>query len=94
MDSVLPLKSHRPLGDDRQFDILINESGFLRLTVPEMVVEHMGNRVPERLKAETSSKSEGRKPSGFSAIFELTLVKKVLMRVYNTIFNIYFDTER
>jgi hypothetical protein len=43
LQQVLPIPSNRPMGEVRQLDIAIDESGYLRLSTSEWWVEHIGN---------------------------------------------------
>ena len=43
----MPIPSRRPMGEVRLLDIAINERGYLRLSMPQWTVRHMGNTLSE-----------------------------------------------
>ena len=44
---VLPIPSRRPMGEVRLLDVAINERGYLRLSMPQWTVRHMGNNLAD-----------------------------------------------
>ena len=44
---ILPIPSRRPMGEVRLLDIAINERGYLRLSMPQWTVRHMGNTLSD-----------------------------------------------
>ena len=96
---MYPLPSNRPMGDVRQYDIKVNDSGALRLSLPKIFVEHMGNNVPEKFKGEdqvleVQPASENKSEGLLDKIIEISIVKKVLLKIYNVIFRLYYDSKR
>jgi hypothetical protein len=47
LDAVLPIPAERPMGRVRLLDELVNQAGYLRLSLPEWYVEHLGNTLPD-----------------------------------------------
>ena len=47
LDTVFPLPTHRPLGDDRVFDERLDSGGIWRLSTVDYLVHHLGNRRPD-----------------------------------------------
>ena len=81
----------RPMGQVRQLDILMNERGYLRLMTSDSLMRNMSNTLPDDLKTQTE-KDQPKKSvvKSEKGIFYIPLVKKVLMRLYNKIFSIYY----
>ncbi len=46
VQSIFPAQTHRPLGDDHQFDVDMVRLGFYRLATCDYLVHHVGNRFP------------------------------------------------
>jgi glycosyltransferase involved in cell wall biosynthesis len=80
-----PFTMNKPLGQVRQLDERMNESGFLRLMTSAPLVQNMSNRVPKNVK--TNFFEDEKKVSWKDFPF----VKKVLMGIYNRIFRLYFE---
>ena len=43
LNSIIPIKADRPMGQVRRLDIAINDGGYLRLSTPDWWVRHLGN---------------------------------------------------
>jgi hypothetical protein len=93
LDKVTPFPSTVAMGNERELDSRVNELGLLRLSLTERSVQHLGNapdreilvkhqdiRIPER-----NIQSPGNK----ERFFEMPLIKRVLLKIYNLIFEIY-----
>lgn len=79
----VPFEMDRPMGQVRSLDEQMNASGYLRLTTCEPLVMHLGNRL------ETGEGQTNNAPTPRRSIFDLPLVKKVLLRLYDEIFRLY-----
>ena len=85
LQEVLPIPAQRPMGRVRVLDEMINEKGYLRLSLPEWHVHHMGNTLSDgepllEVKAKTSLR-----------IWQWPPLRKVLHWLYNRIFNILYN---
>jgi len=93
---VMPFPYIMPMGNERYLDEKINDRGYLRLSLPSMFVQHLGNRLsPEDLPGNLSVplKKPGKRAEN-SIIYRLSdlpLVKKVLLYVHTRIFRLYYD---
>lgn len=89
LQQVLPLPSNRPMGDVRQIDIAINESGYLRLSTSDWWVEHMGNSLrdwhPGGHNGLPSSKPA---PSGRPSFWSRKPVRKFLTYLHDKTFEL------
>lgn len=47
LDAVLPIPAERPMGRVRLLDELVNKAGYLRLSLPDWYVQHLGNTLPD-----------------------------------------------
>lgn len=94
LQSVLPMPTERPMGQVRQLDIAIDGQGYLRVCTPEWWVEHMGNTPPADTQltqqvADLQDRTSGQNKAGF---FQLPLVRRILVALYNRIFKILYQT--
>ena len=85
----LPLEMDKPMGQVRELDRRMNEAGLLRLMVPHPLAMNMSNTLPDRsggLGAErpVRLRSFGRR------LLSLPPVKRMLLALYNRIFNWYY----
>lgn len=86
LSKFTPFNMNKPLGQVRQLDERINESGYLRLMTSMPLVQNMSNRVPKEIRPNKFSKVEKK------VLWKnLPFVKKVLMGIYNWIFRLYFE---
>jgi len=79
----LPFEMQRPMGQVRSLDERMNQAGYLRLCTCEPLVQHLGNRL-EGVVSDTEAAL--RKPP---RLFDLPLVKKALLYLYDQIFRLY-----
>jgi hypothetical protein len=84
---VLPLALGRPMGQVRRLDARLNEAGFLRLMTTEAWVRHMGNSIPQDLRASGGSRPVMRRPVG---VLEWPPLRRLLLAIHNQIFRWYF----
>ena len=87
LQSVLPIKMDRPMGQVLTLDGKLNDAGFLRLSTCDPLVKHMGNRLDGIVKQETEIKP--RRTS--KRLVDFRPIRRSLLWVYNRIFHLYFD---
>ena len=85
LNQFVPFNMDKPLGQVQLLDSQMNEAGYLRLSTEKSMVQNMSNHVP-RNKATFNTGVGG----GFS-IKNIPLVKKVLLKLHDLIFRIYFE---
>jgi glycosyltransferase involved in cell wall biosynthesis len=92
LGQFLPFDMSRPMGQVRQLDQRMNEAGLLRLMVSDPLAMNMSNTLGY-LRGELGKNGiKSKKEKGFaSRILEITPIKKVLLAVYNKIFNWYYS---
>jgi glycosyltransferase involved in cell wall biosynthesis len=92
LQQFLPFDMSRPMGQVRQLDKRMNDAGLLRLMVSDPLAMNMSNTLGY-LRGELGQNKikSDRKKSFASRILELATVKKVLLAVYNRIFNWYYS---
>lgn len=91
MQEFLPFDMDRPMGQVRQLDQRINETGYLRLMPVEFLAQNMSNRLdwihsPEEVKNQPSSNGGLQK-----RFLSQPFVKRFLLGVYDRIFRWYYD---
>lgn len=87
----LPFDMDKPMGQVKQLDQRVNDVGLLRLMTPDPLVMNMSNTT-DYLKDQYRIR---KKPAGknfLQRIFELAPIKKVLLKIYNWIFEIYYSS--
>lgn len=95
-----PFEYERPMGEDvAQLDRAIDGNGYLRLAVAERVVLHLGNTLDpsllsqlpqEVVKGEVSGPRGRIRGRGWARLFRLRPIKRLLLWIYNWIFDLYF----
>ena len=89
LQQVLPIPSNRPMGEVRQLDIAIDESGFLRLSTSEWWVEHMGNSLRDwHPRGNQSLPPHTATPAGRSTFWALKPVRKLLTYLHDKTFTL------
>jgi len=90
LQQFLPFDMSRPMGQVRQLDQRMNDAGLLRLMVPDPLAMNMSNTLGY-LRGELGKGQSQKKSSLGKRLLELAPVKKVLLAVYNRIFNWYYS---
>jgi len=87
LQSVLPFKMDRPMGQVRSLDQKLNDAGYLRLTTCEPFVKHMGNRLDSAQEEINSSWSTNTR----KRLANSPPIRRSLLWVYDRIFRLYFE---
>jgi hypothetical protein len=90
INEFLPFDMDRPMGQVKQLDKRMNESGFLRLMTPVPYADNMSNT----LKVNTldhSSNVRATKVNKKYKILDFPLIKKLLLGLHHRIFLLYYD---
>ncbi|MBN2116907.1 MAG: glycosyltransferase family 2 protein [Anaerolineales bacterium] len=90
LQQFLPFDMDKPMGQVRQLDKRMNDAGLLRLMVSDPLAMNMSNTLGY-LRGELG-KERGKKKEGLARrVLELGPIKKMLLAVYNKIFNWYYS---
>jgi glycosyltransferase involved in cell wall biosynthesis len=88
----LPFDMDKPMGQVRQLDKRMNDAGLLRLMVSDPLAMNMSNTLGYLREELGKQKGRSKKKEGLSRrVLELGPVKKMLLAVYNKIFNWYYS---
>jgi hypothetical protein len=93
LQQFLPFDMDKPMGQVRQLDKRMNDSGLLRLMVSDPLAMNMSNTLGY-LRGELKDNGNERrkkKASWKRCVLELGPVKRILLAVYNKIFNWYYS---
>jgi glycosyltransferase involved in cell wall biosynthesis len=92
LQQFLPFDMDKPMGQVRQLDKRMNEAGLLRLMVSDPLAMNMSNTLGY-LRGELGKQTErSKKKEGLARrVLELSPIKKMLLSVYNKIFNWYYS---
>lgn len=86
LNQFIPLKMTKPLGQVQLLDKLINESGYLRLSTHQSLVQNMSNHVPNDVRQDIDDNKMK------FAIKNLPLIRRTLLYLHDKIFRIYFES--
>ena len=84
LQELLPIPAERPMGRVRLLDEMINRKGYLRLSLPDWYVHHMGNTLSE------SDQLVAAKGKGSSSLWQWRPLSKLLHGLYTRIFNLLY----
>ena len=90
LQQFLPFEMDKPMGQVRQLDKRMNDAGLLRLMVSDSLAMNMSNTVGY-LRGELMGGSKKKSVSFGKRVAELSLIKKLLLTIYNRIFKIYYE---
>lgn len=85
LHEFLPFRMDRPMGQVKQLDTRMNEKGYLRLMTDKPCAMNMSNTL------DNSAEAAVHQSNSKKSIYEIPVVKKVLLGLYNRIFHIYYD---
>ena len=89
-DLPLLLYMDEPMGQVRQLDKRMNDAGLLRLMVSDPLAMNMSNTLGY-LRGELGKQGVKRKAGLGKRLLEVGFIKKMLLAVYNKIFNWYYS---
>lgn len=92
LKQVLPVPSRRPMGEVRLLDIAIDKAGYLRLSMPEWWVQHVGNQLvglPEDAQSGVDVQTPKRHKA--NRFLQIGIIQKILWWLYHRIFEILYS---
>jgi glycosyltransferase involved in cell wall biosynthesis len=90
LQQFLPFDMDKPMGQVRQLDKRMNDAGLLRLMVSDPLAMNMSNTLGY-LRGELKNGEKKKRVSIGKRVLEIGPVKKILLAVYNKIFNWYYS---
>jgi glycosyltransferase involved in cell wall biosynthesis len=90
LQQFLPFDMDKPMGQVRQLDKRMNDAGLLRLMVSDPLAMNMSNTLGY-LRGELGKPTVKRKASFGKRVLEVGFIKKMLLAMYNKIFNWYYS---
>jgi glycosyltransferase involved in cell wall biosynthesis len=92
LQQFLPFDMDKPMGQVRQLDKRMNDAGLLRLMVSDPLAMNMSNTLGYLRGELGKAKDQRKKKAGVARrVLELGPVKKLLLALYNKIFNWYYS---
>jgi glycosyltransferase involved in cell wall biosynthesis len=92
LQQFLPFDMDKPMGQVRQLDKRMNDAGLLRLMVSDPLAMNMSNTLGYLRGELGKEKGKREKGKGLARrVLEIGFVKKILLAVYNKIFNWYYS---
>ena len=89
LQGFLPFDMDKPMGQVRQLDKRMNDAGLLRLMVSDPLAMNMSNTLGF-LRGELRKENRKQKAGLGKRVLEVGVIKKILLAVYNKIFNWYY----
>ena len=90
LQQFLPFDMDKPMGQVRQLDKRMNDAGLLRLMVSDPLAMNMSNTLGY-LRGELRDAGKKKSISFGKRVLEIGFIKKMLLSVYNKIFNWYYS---
>ncbi len=90
LQQFLPFEMDKPMGQVRQLDKRMNDAGLLRLMVSDPLAMNMSNTLGY-LRGELKGGDNKKSVSFGRRILEFGIIKKILLALYNKIFNWYYS---
>ena len=90
LQQFLPFDMDKPMGRVRQLDKRMNDAGLLRLMVSDPLAMNMSNTLGY-LRGELKAQGTKRKAGFGKRLLEIGFIKKMLLAVYNRIFNWFYS---
>jgi len=90
LQQFLPFDMDKPMGQVRQLDKHMNDTGLLRLMVSDPLAMNMSNTLGY-LRGELKDAGKKKSASFGKRVLEVGFIKKMLLAVYNKIFSWYYS---
>ena len=94
LQQFLPFDMDKPMGQVRQLDKRMNDAGLLRLMVSDPLAMNMSNTLGYlrgELAKESGKEKRKRKESLRRRVLDLGPIRKLMLAIYNKIFNWYYS---